>query len=170
MLTNLVNTGMKKWNPSVHHPFGLMHWWVLVQSGWYRGGLYRKASPLYWVASLIMPNKWYGIKALHPWPHGPPVVKGCNALLLGLSPTTHRNLWIKFHKMTNYFMFYFMLYFNFTLGGSSSKSWHTMFWVRMNFTIRDAIEYKVFNWREDKSEKRAKTVWSLNLKPHNSSM
>jgi len=155
---------MKKWNPLVHHPFGLMHWWVLVESGRYRGGLYRKASPLYWVASLIMPDKWYGNKALHLWPQGSPIFKGCNALLPGLSPTTHRNLWIKFHKMTNYFMFYF----NFTPRGSSNKSWHTMFWVRTNFTIRDAIEYKVFNWREDKSEKPARIILGLNLKPHNS--
>jgi hypothetical protein len=33
VLTSLVNVGMKKWNPSVHHPSGLLYWWVLVHSG-----------------------------------------------------------------------------------------------------------------------------------------
>jgi hypothetical protein len=33
VLTSLVNVGMKKWNPSVHHPSGLVYWWVPVHSG-----------------------------------------------------------------------------------------------------------------------------------------
>ncbi len=33
VLTSLVNLRMKKWNPSVHHPSGLVYWWVLVRSG-----------------------------------------------------------------------------------------------------------------------------------------
>jgi len=37
VLTSMVNTGMKKCNhPLVHHSSGLVHWWVLVHSGWYR--------------------------------------------------------------------------------------------------------------------------------------
>jgi hypothetical protein len=141
--------------------------------------LVQEGLPLYWAASLIMPvpDKWYGRRALHPWPQGPPTFKGCNALLPGLSPTTtHRNLWNKFHKMTNYFMLYFILFYCiFTPGGLSSKKLvHNV--LSANFTIQDAIEYRVLNWIEegkDRSEKPATNslkswVWSLNLKPHNS--
>jgi hypothetical protein len=163
MLTSLVNTGMKKWN----HPLVPFIWiGALVGAGslW----LVQEGLPLYWAASLIMPvpDKWYGRRALHPWPQGPPTFKGCNALLPGLSPTTiHRNLWIKFHKMTNYFMLYFILFYCiFTPGGWSSKKLvHNV--LSANFTIQDAIEYKVLNWIELKGKTDLKslpqTVWSL---------
>jgi len=151
----------------MHHPSGLVHWWVLVHSGWVQGRPVQEGLPLYWAASLIMPDKWYGSRALHPWPQGPPIFKGCNALLPGLSLTTHRNLWIKFHKMTNYFMlyfilFYFMLYFIFTPGGLSSKSWHVMFWVRtsqygMQFNTKFSIEEKT----DLKSLPEQSEVWIL---------
>jgi hypothetical protein len=146
VLTSLVKTRMNKWNPLVHHPSGLVHWWVLVHSGWYR-----KASPCTELPHLLcqingMAAGHYTLN-LRVRLHSRGVMPCCQGFPLQQHIGFYGSSFIKWQIILCFILFDFI----FTPGSSSSKSWYTMFWVRTS-------QYTGCNWIQS-FQLKGRQIW-----------
>jgi len=166
MLTSLVNTWMKKWNhPLVHHSSGLVHWWVLVHSGWYRKGFPCTELPHLLCQFQIngMAEGHYTLD-LRVSLHSKGVMPCCQGFPLQQHIGIYGTSFIKWQIILCFILFYFiLLYCIFTPGGLSSKKLVHNVWVQ---TSQYKMQLNTKFWIELKKGKTdlkslPQTVWSL---------